>query len=287
MMRTLSPLRYPGSKNKTYKYIKHLVEVNSCTTYIEPFVGGGSVAIKLLLNNDVKKIIINDYDKALYAFWYAVLYETNNLIELIKKTEITIEEWYRQKEIQKNKEKSENLLELGFSTLFLNRTNRSGILKAGVIGGLKQEGTYKLDCRFNKEVIIKKIEDIAKFKSSISLYNKDAEAFIKQNITKTKNSLTFLDPPYYKRGPELYVNFYDYQNHINLANTIKKTLLNKKWILTYDISYEINELYKEFNKIEYYLNYSVGKKTTGIEYMFFSNEINIGEVEDYLKIKPL
>ena len=263
MMRTLSPLRYPGSKNKTYKYIKHLVEVNSCTTYIEPFVGGGSVAIKLLLNNDVKKIIINDYDKALYAFWYAVLYETNNLIDLIKKTEITIEEWHRQKEIQKNKEKSENLLELGFSTLFLNRTNRSGILKAGVIGGLKQEGTYKLDCRFNKEVIIK------------------------QNITKTKNSLTFLDPPYYKRGPELYVNFYDYQNHINLANTIKKTLLNKKWILTYDNSYEINELYKEFNKIEYYLNYSVGKKTTGIEYMFFSNEINIGEVEDYLKIKPL
>ena len=235
----------------------------------------------------MKKIIINDYDKALYAFWYAVLYETNNLIELIKKTEITIEEWHRQKEIQKNKEKSENLLELGFSTLFLNRTNRSGILKAGVIGGLKQEGTYKLDCRFNKEVIIKKIEDIAKFKSSISLYNKDAEAFIKQNITKTKNSFTFLDPPYYKRGPELYVNFYDYQNHIDLANTIKKTLLNKKCILTYDKSYEINELYKEFNKIEYYLNYSVGKKTTGIEYMFFSNEINIGEVEDYLKIKPL
>lgn len=285
MMITVSPLRYPGSKNKVYRYIKHLIEVNCCTTYIEPFVGGGSVALKLLLNSDVKNIIINDYDKAIYAFWYSVLYETDSLIELIKTTEITIEEWHKQKKIQNNKEQCDNLLKLGFSTLFLNRTNRSGILKAGVIGGLRQEGNYKLDCRFNKEVIIKKIKNIAKFKCNIKLYNKDAEVFIKQNITKTKNALIFLDPPYYKRGPELYVNFYNYQNHVNLANTIKGKLSNKKWILTYDKSYEINELYKGFNKIEFYLNYSAGKKITGVEYMFFSNELNIGRFEEYLRIK--
>lgn len=284
-MSTLSPLRYPGSKNKTYNYIKYLIALNNCDTYIEPFVGGGSVAIKLLLNKDVKSIMINDYDKAIYAFWYSVLNHTDELIELIKNTEITIEEWHKQKEINKNKEYNDNLLEIGFSTLFLNRTNRSGILKAGVIGGLNQTGNYKLDCRFNKSSIISKIQNMAKYKKNIKLYNKDAEDFIRQNITKTKNSLIFLDPPYYNKGPELYVNFYRKDNHISLANTIKKSLYNKKWILTYDNSSEIENLYTDLNKIEYFLNYSAGKQTKGIEYMFFSNKTNKGQVEKYLKVK--
>ena len=244
-MSTLSPLRYPGSKNKTYNYIKYLIALNNCDTYIEPFVGGGSVAIKLLLNK----------------------------------------EWHKQKEINKNKEYNSNLLEIGFSTLFLNRTNRSGILKAGVIGGLNQTGNYKLDCRFNKSSIISKIQNMAKYKKNIKLYNKDAEDFIRQNITKTKNSLIFLDPPYYNKGPELYVNFYRKNNHISLSNTIKKSLYNKKWILTYDNSSEIENLYTDLNKIEYFLNYSAGKQTKGIEYMFFSNKINKGQVEKYLKVK--
>lgn len=284
-MTTLSPLRYPGSKNKTYNYIKYLVTINNCDTYIEPFVGGGSVALKLLINKDVKNIMINDYDKAVYAFWYSVLNHTEELIDLIKNTEVTIEEWYRQKEINKNKLLNNNLLEVGFSTLFLNRTNRSGILKAGVIGGLKQTGNYKLDCRFNKNSIITKIQNVAKFKKNIKLYNKDAEDFIKQNISKTKNSLTFLDPPYFNKGPELYVNFYQHENHINLANTIKNTLLKKKWILTYDKVSEIEELYSEFDKVEYYLNYSAGKQTLGIEFMFFSKVTLSGQIERYLKLK--
>lgn len=284
-MTTLSPLRYPGSKNKTYNYIKYLVTINNCDTYIEPFVGGGSVALKLLINQDVKNIMINDYDKAVYAFWYSVLNHTEELIDLIKNTEVTIEEWYRQKEINKNKLLNNNLLEVGFSTLFLNRTNRSGILKAGVIGGLKQTGNYKLDCRFNKNSIITKIQNVAKFKKNIKLYNKDAEDFIKQNISKTKNSLTFLDPPYFNKGPELYVNFYQHENHINLANTIKNTLLKKKWILTYDKVSEIEELYSEFDKVEYYLNYSAGKQTLGIEFMFFSKVTLSGQIERYLKLK--
>ena len=284
-MTSLSPLRYPGSKNKTYNYIKYLVTLNNCDTYIEPFVGGGSVAIKLLLNKDIKSIMINDYDKAIYAFWYSVLNHTDELIELIKNTEITIEEWHKQKAINKNKEYNNNLLEIGFSTLFLNRTNRSGILKAGVIGGLNQTGNYKLDCRFNKLSIITKIQNVAKCKNNIKLYNKDAEDFIRQNISKTKNSLTFLDPPYFNKGPELYVNFYNQENHKNLANTIKSTLFKKKWILTYDKVSEIEKLYSAFNKVEYYLNYSAGKQTRGIEFMFFSKETFPGQIDKYLKLK--
>lgn len=285
MKKTMSPLRYPGSKNKTYEYVKHLIEINNCDTYIEPFVGGGSVSIKLLLNNDVKKIIINDYDKAIYSLWYSIIHCTDELIELINKTNITIEEWHKQKEINKNKEHNNNLLEIGFSTLFLNRTNRSGIIKAGVIGGLNQDGLYKLDCRFNKEHVIDKIKKLAKHKSKIKIYNKDAEQFLIQNVSKTKNPLIFIDPPYYKKGPELYVNFYKHDDHVSLSKTIMSKINNKKWILTYDNVEEISNMYPQFKKIEYFLNYSAGKPTKGIEFMFFSEDINPGLYEEYLKLK--
>ncbi|HHJ8992567.1 TPA: DNA adenine methylase, partial [Streptococcus pyogenes] len=163
-MKNVSPLRYPGGKTQVYDFVKELVNLNETTTYIEPYMGGMGIALKLLLNNNVHKIMVNDYDKAIYAFWYSVLNYTEQLIEKINTTPITIDEWKLQREVQKNKNNCDDLLTLGFSTLFLNRTNRSGIIKAGVIGGLKQDGNYKLDCRFNKEKTIKKIKLIASYK---------------------------------------------------------------------------------------------------------------------------
>ena len=153
-MRSISPLRYPGGKTQVYEFVRELIELNGSTTYIEPYMGGMGIALKLILDNKVDKIMVNDYDKSIYAFWYSVLNYTDNLIHLIETTPISIEEWKNQRRIQDNKNSSKDLLALGFSTLFLNRTNRSGIIKAGVIGGLQQNGNYKLDCRFNKERII-------------------------------------------------------------------------------------------------------------------------------------
>lgn len=150
------------------------------------------VALRLLFNDDVEKIMVNDFDKGIYAFWYSVLNYTEQLIEKIETSPITIEEWKVQRDIQNNKDNCENLLSLGFSTLFLNRTNRSGIIKAGVIGGLKQNSNYKLDCRFNRKKLSEKIALIASMKNRIQLYNMDAEEFIRLNISETKKSFTFL-----------------------------------------------------------------------------------------------
>lgn len=284
MARTLSPLRYPGGKNATYPYIKHLIELNNSNIYIEPFAGGAAVAIRLLLSNDVKKIIINDYDRSIYAFWYSVLYYTDELIEKILNTKITMEEWYRQKEIQKNKF-SVDLFTLGFSTLFLNRTNRSGIIKAGVIGGKKQAGKYKLDCRFNKDDITNKIKLIADKKESIILSNMDAVDFIDEFIKSEKNSFTFFDPPYFEKGPSLYTNFYTKMDHVNLSKKIQNDLLEYKWIVTYDHNQTIKNIYSSLDYIEYYLRYSAQNKTQGIEYMFFSKKLVKGNTKKYLKLK--
>lgn len=288
-MANLSPLRYPGGKNKTYFYVKHLVKTNDIITYIEPFAGGAAVALRLLINNDVKRIIINDYDRSIYAFWNSVVNHTNDFISMINETPITMDEWHKQKQIQDNKHSFElgnvsDELRLGFSTLFLNRTNRSGILKAGVIGGKNQDGNYKMDCRFNKENIIKRIEKIAEHRENITICNLDAICFIEQKIKYTRKSLTFFDPPYYDKGPVLYTNFYNHNDHVELARAIKSKMRNRYWILTYDIAAEIEKLYGKLEHERYYLNYSIAKPTKGQEFMFFSRNTDVGKIGEYLRL---
>lgn len=289
MANLLSPLRYPGGKNKTYFYIKHLVETNNINTYIEPFAGGAAVALRLLVNKDVQRIIINDYDKAIFAFWISVIEHTDKLVSMIDDTPITMEQWYNQKSIQDYKDlidldNPDEVLKLGFSTLFLNRTNRSGIIKAGVIGGKKQNGNYKMDCRFNKKNIIKRIQRISEFKNFIKVTNLDALEFIETEIKRTRKSLTFFDPPYYDKGPDLYTNFYNHDDHVDLSNSIKNNMRNRYWILTYDIAEQIEQLYKQHPFERYYLNYSIATPSKGQEFMFFSKKINPGKINNYLKL---
>ena len=219
-----SPLRYPGGKAKLAPYIKLIINEadGQIDTYIEPFAGGAGVALDLLLNGTVKNIVINDYDKAIYSFWRAILEDSKRLVSLIKNTEVTVEEWYRQKNIYNNFN-TKYSLELGFATFFLNRTNRSGILNAGPIGGYRQNGNYLIDARYNKEKSIEKILRISKLKKNIKLYNKEARAFIKQIISKyDKNAFVYFDPPYYNKGHRLYQNHLSLQDHLEIADCIKK-----------------------------------------------------------------
>ena len=156
-----SPLRYPGGKSKLTAYILETIKLNFLEggTYIEPFAGGAAIAWYLLINGHVNKVYINDLNPSIYAFWHCVLNDTDNLCKLISETAVTIEEWKIQKDIQLAG--NTNLLHRGFSTFFLNRTNRSGIINAGVIGGLDQTGNYKVDCLYKKDVLISRIKMIA------------------------------------------------------------------------------------------------------------------------------
>lgn len=275
MQLNLSPLRYPGGKKQLEKFIIELFshqDINKIT-YIEPFAGGAGLALTLLEKNLVDKLILNDFDKAIYAFWYSVLNNHKELIKMIQNTPITVDEWEKQKQIYLQRDNIKSL-PLGFATFFLNRTNRSGIIKAGMIGGKKQLGNYKIDCRFNKKSLIEKIEIIASMRKKIKLTNLDASEFIKTEIRKIppNKAFIFFDPPYFKQGKELYTNFYDENDHANLFNEIDK--LNKyKWIVTYDDVEKIRELYKKYSGFLYHLNYSLAKKKKAQELMFYSDSI--------------
>lgn len=283
---TDSPLRYPGGKTQMKKFIEELLLHNSIKgNYVEPFAGGAGVALYLLLNKVVKKIYINDADPAIYSFWKSVLFDTDNFINLIENTPITLDEWHYQRKIY-NKELSSTSIEFAFATFFLNRTNVSGIIKGGPIGGKKQDSKYKIDCRFNKRNLIKKIKKIAKLRENIVVSNNDAEEFINKVILKmdSKQTFIFFDPPYYNQGKNLYANYYDHDDHVSLSKKIR-SLTDYFWITTYDTTREIKMIYEGCNSKEYSLNYSANNIRKATEILFYNEKVKLPNSKNIKYIK--
>ena len=267
-----SPLRYPGGKGKLAPFMGLMINKMNIKngTYIEPFAGGAGVALMLLMEGYVDDIVINDYDKAIYSVWRAIISESENLVDRILDTPVNIDEWKKQKEIyvEQNKKYS---LDLAFATFFLNRTNRSGILKGGPIGGFEQTGNYGIDARYNAEKLVERIRAIAKYKKHIKVYNKEIVSFIENVLPNYgQNSLTYFDPPYSNKGPELYKNFFDKEDHAKIAQLILNGVPGN-WIITYDDTPEIIELYKQQCIRRYDLNYSAANTGKSSEVMVFND----------------
>jgi len=271
-----SPLRYPGGKSKLFNYIVALLEKNKLkdVNYVEPYAGGASLAFKLLAYEYAENIYINDIDKSIYSLYYSILNNTDELIKKINKTPVTINEWEKQRSIYRNKLNT-NHLELGFSTLYLNRTNRSGIIGAGPIGGMQQNSEWKIDVRFNKENLIERIKFIASHSERIHIYNLDAISFLTKIVKKLpEEHLIYLDPPYFNKGKELYKNFYSYKDHLDIfkkMNSFKK----RKWLVSYDNTPQIREIWKNFYHEIYSIKYTAGTKKEGAEIMFYSKNLKV------------
>ena len=275
-----SPLRYPGGKGKLAKFMKYMIDQlgHGGGTYIEPFAGGAGIAIELLQRNVVSKIVINDYDKGIWSFWKAILTETNRFVEAIRTVPLTIEEWSKQRNICLN-QKHKYSFELGFATFYMNRTNRSGIIKGGIIGGQEQSGRWKMNARFNREDLAKRIQEIAARKDDIKLYNKDVKSFIIKYVPLYEdNALIYFDPPYFNKGKQLYMNFFGFQDHKRIESIIRENV-NCDWIITYDVAPEIESIYTAYSMSLYDLNYSVSKKCKASELMIFKDGIGIPSEE--------
>lgn len=278
--RNSSPLRYPGGKNCLTEFLTDIATTNNLTggIYIELYAGGAGAALNLLFNSTYSHIHINDFDSHIFAMWSAILNHTEEFVQRIADTEITIEEWHRQRQIFE-KFDTENVVDLGFSTFFLNRTNRSGIIfKAGPIGGLKQTGNYLIDVRFNKTNLIERVRKIAHYRNQITLTNLDAIALINNLDTFYPNEdeiFIYLDPPYYKKGRLLYMNNYGHENHFQLRQAVDLRLRERNWIISYDNVSEIREIYANYRMSSFDLKYSLQAKRFGNELLVFSDIINL------------
>jgi DNA adenine methylase len=278
-----SPLRYPGGKRKLANYVKLLFEINDLLDgdYAEPYAGGCSVALSLLFGEYASRIFINDIDPGIYSFWHSVLNETEELNRLIRDTSTNMDVWRRQRQLIVDP--STSTLIRGFASFYLNRTNRSGIIMGGVIGGQDQEGNWKMDARFNRNDLIKRINKIAHYKNRIQLTNLDALDFINVVVpTMSERSLTYFDPPYYVKGQGLYANFYGHDDHANVAATIGG--MSKPWLVSYDNTPQVQQLYKSYDGITYDLAYSAQSRYQGKEAMFFSDGLERPNIENPSKL---
>lgn len=273
--RLYSPLRYPGGKALFAPFIAKIMENNGIAGghYLEPYAGGAGVALDLLFHGHATHIHINDADPAVYAFWISVTQHSRALLELLESTPITIEEWFKWRSILREG-RDASLVEKGFATLFMNRTNRSGILKAGVIGGKKQDGDYKLDARFKKEIVAARIEAIAMRADDISVYCEDSLHLLNWcSEFLPKQSLIYLDPPYYVKGKGLYRNYYEHDDHVAIARTIQEKRFKWPWLVSYDNAEEICAMYQLSRSLSYRLNYTAQRRYVGNEVMFFSQNL--------------
>jgi DNA adenine methylase len=285
MNRHKTPLRYPGGKQKLSPFLTEIVEKNNLVGghYVEPYAGGAGVALELLISGKVSHVHLNDSCKRIYAFWRSVLNKSDELCALILRASLTVDEWRRQQAIFAAPEQSDEL-NLGFATFYLNRCNRSGILSGGLIGGLRQDGDWRMDARFSRNELIRRIEVIASKAKEISLRNWDAERFIKEYLPQVpEHSLIYLDPPYFKKADRLYLNHYSPDDHERIAAVIQQSLKHK-WIVSYDNAPEISQYYLKRRSFEYDLQYNASKAYMGKELIIVSDDLVIPDSSNVLGV---
>jgi len=280
-----SPLRYPGGKNCIFPFISNLFYENNLlgVGYAEPYAGGAGLALRLLFEGYVDHIYINDLDKSIYSFWKSILDSPDEFCEWIEEVDVSVVNWKKYKTLQNNVEHAQSF-ELAKSTFFLNRTNISGVIKGGIIGGLKQTGRYKIDARFNKSDLIRRIQKIKTVKNRISVSNFDGLYFVNKLDKKKEEIFIYLDPPYLQKGANLYMNFYSKEDHEKLSKMVHQ--LRKKWIVSYDNHDFILNLYAEQSKIMHNLSQSASNRT-GNEIFVFSESLNFVDSIDMLRSPTL
>lgn len=272
-----TPLRYPGGKAKLAPFIESLLKENGLLDgeYVEPYAGGAAIALELLFHEYVSRIHINGISKPLYAFWKSVLDHTDEFSRLVMKTPLTVSQWDKQKRILEHQHDFETM-DIGFAFFFLNRTNRSGILNGGIIGGRDQTGPWKIDARFNARELVHRIEAIARIRSKIRLTRQDALKFLKAGVSRwPAQTLIYLDPPYYVKGRDLYYDYYEAEDHGQVANFITESTNRQRWIVSYDNVPQIRKLYKGARHVIYDIGYCARAASQGSEVMFFCDELKV------------
>ena len=252
---TLSPLRYPGGKASLAGLFADLFADlgTKRIRYVEPYAGGAGAGVALLREGLIDSLVVNDIDPAVHAFWSSAVNDNERFVEQIRRVPLTLDEWRHQREVYKKGDQHDPFA-LGFAFFFLNRTNRSGVLNAGVIGGQSQTGAYRIDARFNRETLADRVEAIGELADSITVLDLDGRSVI-QRYGRDKRTFFYVDPPYVRAGSALYLNAFDGRDHVALAESLQK-VSRAQWLLTYDVAPVVQRLYSDLYQCRLAITYS-------------------------------
>lgn len=233
-----SPLRYPGGKSRAVERIFKLLP--PFDEFREPFVGGGSVFLHVKTIFPQKRYWINDLYPDLFLFWKHAQQNCNQVLAQVRKWK---NEFGIGKELHRFlREKLETLSPIQRAAAFFvfNRITFSGTTHSG---GYSEQAFLE---RFT-ESSVRRLADLEVALEATRITNQDYEEVI---IAPGNNVILFLDPPYfsatksalYGKNGNLHKSF----DHERLALTLKNS--THQWIITYDDSDYIRQLY-DFAKV--------------------------------------
>lgn len=268
-----SPLRYPGGKGSLYSRLRDLLRASGLAgcTYVEPYAGGVGAGLALLVTGQVERVVVNDFDPAIYAFWKTLVSDPDHLIEQIREVELSVAEWRRQRDVYLECSRDDTDA-LGFATFYLNRTNHSGVLNAGPIGGLDQSGAYKIDARFNRRELAERVRVLGLYADKITVSSWDGVRVIRKYGGR-KNVFIYADPPYFEKAGSLYMNAFSPDDHERLAENLNARA-SSAWLLTYDDASRVHELYAARRRRTFNLHYSARRVTKATEIAVLSDGIS-------------
>jgi DNA adenine methylase len=275
--RYLSPLRYPGGKGRLSRFVADLLRWQSPRPrrYVEPFAGGAGVALRLLVDEHVDEIVINDLNPGIAAFWRLLFYGTDALLGRLESCSVDIEEWHRQRQIYLAEPDDD--AELGFALFFLNRTNRSGILDGRPIGGYQQSGDWKIDARFDKNGLRRRIKALSAYGTRVSVRELDGIELIAEYLSDP-DAFIYADPPYLGKGDDLYLDTLSWPDHVRLAELL---VGGGRWLLTYDADSRVTEdLYVGLRCAEFTMSHSAAVQHVGHEYAVFAPVVAVGDLAE-------
>lgn len=268
MTAAVSPMRYPGGKASLYSDFRKTIRANfgRLCIFVEPFAGGAGLGLSLLSAGDINTLYLNDIDRSIFCIWENILYNPDKLCGFVDKVPLTIDTWKEARHIFTNADDYSDT-DLGFASFYLNRTNVSGILSGGPMGG-KAQKDYSLGCRFNRKDLIERIQHVSEMRDRIVLSNVSAIDMIPaiENDRNKSKVLLYLDPPYYQKGKTLYRYAFTDKDHAELKKNLD--ILSCKWILSYDRHDFIYDLYRDSIKINIGMDYSAYDHIRTREYLF-------------------
>ena len=132
-----------------------------------------------------------------------------------------------------------------------------------------------MDARFPRNELIRRVEAIAGRRSQITVTKLDAELFIKHRVRNLpRKTLVYCDPPYFRQGNRLYLNYYRPHDHAKLAKTIREQL-KRPWLVSYDNVPEIYECYAGSRSLTCRVQYNAARAYKGTEVFFVSNGLKL------------